>query len=98
MKKNGTLIFVVISAIILWYLIPFVFSFLVYMPFSFGPTGYSFQHKNYLFYAGIVSRKCKEEFLPQFLVIIWMLILPFALFVYHLKLLCKNYSYISRLK
>ena len=42
MKKNGTLIFVVISVIILWYLVPFVFSFLVDMPFSFGPTGYSF--------------------------------------------------------
>jgi hypothetical protein len=96
MKKKGPQIFAVIAIIILWYLIPFILTFLSDMPFSFGPTGFWFEHHYHYFYSGIVSRSNEDG--PKVLVAFWMLILPVSLFIYHISLLLKNYKYISKLK
>lgn len=56
MKTKGPLIFTVISAVIVWYLVPFILTFLQNVPFSFGPTGYKFNNVSYFFYSGIISR------------------------------------------
>jgi len=96
MKKKGPIIFLGIFVIIIWYLIPFIFTFLDDVKFSFGPSGYWFEGRNYLFYSGIVNRKDTEP--SKALVIVWMLVLPIGMFIYHLRLLIINYRYIKRLK
>ena len=94
MKKKGPLIFTVITVVIVWYLIPFIFTFIPGMPFSFGPTGYTFQGKQYLLYSGIVARE--EDYI--FLVTFWMLFLPISMFIYHISLLWGNQKRINKLK
>lgn len=96
MKKRGPLIFLVTLLISLWFLIPFSLAFIENVPFSFGPAGYKFYSKSeYFFYSGIINRE--DSTIGQVLVLLWMLILPLVLFVYHISLLIKNRNYIKRL-
>ena len=61
MKKNGPRIFLAIVLIIVWYMVPFILTFVSGAPFSFGPTGYKYGNspRSYLFYSGIVNRSSK---------------------------------------
>lgn len=96
MRKRGPLIFVVCFLIALWFLVPFSLSFVEDVPFSFGPAGYKFDTTNELFlYSGIISRDGSD--IGQALVLLWMLGLPLALFIYHIYLLWANRRYIKRL-
>jgi hypothetical protein len=56
MKRQGPFIFIVIVVIITWYFVPFILTFFKSVPFSFGPTGYAYDHHSYLFYSGIINR------------------------------------------
>lgn len=97
MKKKGPLIFTVISVVIIWYLIPFIFTFIEGMSFSFGPTGYKFNQTRYLLYSGIVARSDNNSSVIV-LVTFWMLFLPVSMFIYHISLLWGNQKYINKLK
>ena len=92
MRRRGTLIFLVSLLIIIWYLVPFVMSFLEDVPFSFGPTGYKFKSTAQLFfYGGLVNRSDNDNgIIGSVLVIVWMLLLALILFAYHIYLLCSN--------
>jgi hypothetical protein len=80
----------------IWFLIPFGLAFTEDVPFSFGPAGYKLYSKgDYFLYGGIINRD--ESTLGELLVLIWMLTLPLALFVYHIFLLWKNNQYIKKL-
>ena len=96
MRKKGTLIFIVIFAIVAWNIVPFGLTFFQGVPFSFGPTGYRLLSQGeFLLYAGIVNRN--GELTSQILVIAWMWGCPMLLFVYHIYLLLSNRRSIKRL-
>lgn len=96
MKKRGVLIFSLCLLIGIWFFVPFALAFVEDVPFSFGPAGFKFYSESeYFFYGGIINRD--GSLLGQTLVIVWMLILPLSLFIYHIYLLCRNNEYIKRL-
>lgn len=89
-NKHWRFILLVTGLIVGWHVVPFILTFIKDMPFSYGPTGYSFNtNSQLLLYGGMVDRTGKTY--GSALVLIWMLVLPLVLVAYHVYLLCWNY-------
>lgn len=92
MKKKSLQIFSVLVLILLWYFVPFVLTFSVNVPFSFGPAGYEYDTAFYFVSPGIINRneETEGEALGTVLAILWIYFWPLVLFIYHCYLLLAN--------
>lgn len=89
MRRNTRKIIVFNSGFLLFWAIPFAFSFIPSWPYSYGPTGYYFIGNYYFLFCGLVIRSTEGTSILSYF---HMGLIPFGLFLVHSLLLYKNWK------